>query len=90
MCLCVHSVCLNPLVQGSVRTPDVRVCVCVSVSVSVYGPFYRSGAKTGWKYFEILYVLVPKLCPYIYCTIFKVHIYLVNEPSNFILYFHNV
>ena len=28
VCLCVHSVCLNPLVQGSVRTPDVRVCVC--------------------------------------------------------------
>ena len=52
----------------------VRVCVCVSVSVSVYGPFYRSGVKTGWKYFEILYVLVPKLCPYIYCTISKVHI----------------
>ena len=40
----------------------------------LYGPFYRIGAKSGWKYFENLYVLFPKLCPYIYCTISKVHI----------------
>src|SRR4029434_76354 len=40
----------------------------------IYGPFYRIGAKSGWKYFENLYVLFPKLCPYIYCTISKVHI----------------
>ena len=45
-----------------------------NIYLCVYGPFYRIGAKSGWKYFENLYVLFRKLCPYIYFTISKVHI----------------
>ena len=56
----------------------------------VYGPFYRIGAKSGWKYFENLYVLFPKRCPYIYIVPYLKYTYLVNEPSFFILYFQNV
>ena len=62
--------CLSLACQD-VSEPDPLVVV---EWIYLYGPFYRIGAKSGWKYFENLYVLFPKLYPYIYCTISKVHI----------------
>ena len=45
-----------------------------ALQTDVYGPFYRIGAKSGWNSFEMLYVSFPELCPYIFCTISKLHI----------------